>query len=67
MRSLLVLLAALVPLTTAPMGASRLVSRDLHADVHQAIDHVTLSDPGLRKFFGTSAGYAVFPGITKGA
>ncbi|HWZ60323.1 MAG TPA: YSC84-related protein [Gemmatimonadaceae bacterium] len=61
------LLAALVPLARAPTVASRVVSRDLNADVHQTIAHVKLTDPGLQKFFDNSAGYAVFPGITKGA
>ena len=67
MRSLLVLLATLVPLTTAPTPASRATAADLGADVHETIAHVKLTDPGLQKFFDNSVGYAVFPGITKGA
>jgi hypothetical protein len=77
MRSLLILLATLVPVTTAPVGAahvnaasvgaSRVATRDLHADVRDAIKHVKLTDPGLQAFFDNSVGYAVFPGITKGA
>jgi lipid-binding SYLF domain-containing protein len=66
MRSLLILLA-LVPLARAPTAGPRVAARDLHADVHETIAHVTLTDPGLQTFFDHSAGYAVFPGITKGA
>jgi lipid-binding SYLF domain-containing protein len=67
MHSLLVLLAALFPLTTSVSAvAPRWVAGDLDADVQETIKHVKLTDPGLQKFFDQSAGYAVFPGIAKG-
>jgi lipid-binding SYLF domain-containing protein len=44
-----------------------LLTGDLHHDVLKAISTFKASDPSMEKFFDNSAGYAVFPGITKGA
>ncbi len=43
------------------------VKADLHADVLKAIATFQSKDPGLKKFFDGSAGYAVFPNIAQGA
>lgn len=39
----------------------------LHADVQEAIGDFLRRDPTLRTYFETSAGYAVFPKVFKGA
>jgi lipid-binding SYLF domain-containing protein len=44
-----------------------LVSGDPHHDVLNAIAAFKKADPTIQKFFDRSAGYAVFPTITKGA
>jgi lipid-binding SYLF domain-containing protein len=40
---------------------------DLHHDALKAVSTFKATDPSLQKFFDNSAGYAIFPGITKGA
>jgi lipid-binding SYLF domain-containing protein len=47
--------------------AALLLTGDLHHDVLKAVSTFKASDPSMEKFFDNSAGYAVFPGITKGA
>jgi len=44
-----------------------LLTGDLHHDVLQAVSTFKTTDPSIQHFFDNSAGYAVFPGITKGA
>jgi lipid-binding SYLF domain-containing protein len=44
-----------------------LMTADLHHDVLKAVSTFKTADPSMQKFFDSSAGYAVFPGITKGA
>jgi lipid-binding SYLF domain-containing protein len=66
MRSLMVALAAAVPLATGPMVVAAHRTADLHSDVVETVANVKKTDPGLDKFFSGSAGYAVFPGIAKG-
>jgi lipid-binding SYLF domain-containing protein len=79
MRSLMILVAAAaavplagrlgVPRVTSPAGqpvAVTLRVADLDADVRQAVDEAKRTDPSVHKFFEEAAGYAVFPGITKG-
>ncbi|HTA75100.1 MAG TPA: YSC84-related protein [Gemmatimonadaceae bacterium] len=44
-----------------------LLTADLHHDVLKAVSTFKTSDPSMEKFFDASAGYAVFPGVTKGA
>jgi lipid-binding SYLF domain-containing protein len=44
-----------------------LLTGDLHHDVQKAVATFKTTDPSLQKFFDNSAGYVVFPGITKGA
>jgi lipid-binding SYLF domain-containing protein len=61
MREIALLAAAL----TMGVPATR-TSAD-HHDVLAAIATFKKTDPSLDKFFETSAGYAVFPTITKGA
>lgn len=39
----------------------------LQLDVARAIVDVSKSDPGMKKFFDSAAGYAVFPSVGKGA
>jgi len=62
-RSLLLALAAL-PLL---LGADRPAGDDLHTKVMKTIEAFKKADPGIQKFFNSSAGYAVFPSIGKGA
>ena len=66
MRSLMVALAAAVPLATGPNVVATHRMTDLHTDVVETVANVKKTDPGLDKFFQSSAGYAVFPGIAKG-
>jgi lipid-binding SYLF domain-containing protein len=40
---------------------------DLHEDVTKAIATFKEKDPGISKFFNSSAGYAVLPNVGKGA
>jgi len=47
--------------------AALLLTGDLHHDVLKAVSTFKTSDPALQKFFDNSAGYAVFPTVTKGA
>lgn len=47
--------------------AALLLTGDLHHDVLKAISTFKATDPAMQKFFDNSSGYAVFPGITKGA
>ncbi|HZS58603.1 MAG TPA: YSC84-related protein [Gemmatimonadaceae bacterium] len=44
-----------------------LLTGDLHHDVLKAVSTFKSTDPSMQKFFDNSDGYAVFPGITKGA
>lgn len=44
-----------------------LLTGDLHHDVLKAVSTFKTSDPSMQKFFDSSAGYAVFPTVTKGA
>jgi lipid-binding SYLF domain-containing protein len=44
-----------------------LMTADLHHDVLRAVSTFKSTDPSMQHFFDSSAGYAVFPGITKGA
>jgi lipid-binding SYLF domain-containing protein len=44
-----------------------LMTGDLHHDVLRAVQTFKTTDPSMQTFFDNSAGYAVFPGITKGA
>ncbi len=44
-----------------------LLTADLHHDVLKAVSTFKMFDPSMEKFFDASAGYAVFPGVTKGA
>lgn len=62
MREILMLAAAL----TIGVPATRTGS-DLHHDVLDAISNFKTADPSMERWFESSAGYAVFPGITKGA
>ena len=57
----LALAAAGAAFTPAPTGD------DLHAKVLAAIAAFKRDDPGLERFFAGSVGYAVFPGVGKGA
>lgn len=52
---------------TVGVPATRTTKADLHHDVLSAISTFKTADPSLEHFFESSAGYAVFPGITKGA
>jgi lipid-binding SYLF domain-containing protein len=47
--------------------AALLLTGDLHHDVLKAVSTFKTSDPAMQKFFDNSAGYAVFPTVTKGA
>lgn len=40
---------------------------ELNQDTRHAISRFKTADPSIRKFFDTSAGYAVFPSVGKGA
>ena len=44
-----------------------LLTADLHHDVLNAVATFKKADPSIQTFFDNSAGYAVFPTITKGA
>jgi lipid-binding SYLF domain-containing protein len=66
MRSMLLLLAAVVPLAAVPSHAPVNRTGDLDSDVRETVANVKKTDPGLDKFFHSAAGYAVFPGIAKG-
>ena len=48
-------------------AAPRSVASDEHADVVKTISAFKEKDPSIAKFFGSAAGYAVFPTIGKGA
>jgi lipid-binding SYLF domain-containing protein len=50
---------------TAPKTAEAKV--DLHSEVQETMNLALQTDPGLQNFFDTSAGYAVFPTVGKGA
>jgi lipid-binding SYLF domain-containing protein len=52
-------------LGAALSGASQ--AADPVTQAHQTMALFTKTDPGLRRFMEKSAGYAVFPSITKGA
>ncbi len=51
--------------STAPK--SQVGRENLDTEVQAAIQTARNTDPGLQKFFDTSAGYAVFPRVGKGA
>jgi lipid-binding SYLF domain-containing protein len=51
--------------STAPKSVAG--RENLEAEVQTAIQTAKNTDPGLQKFFDTSAGYAVFPSVGKGA
>ena len=51
--------------STAPK--SQVGRENLETEVQAAIQTARNTDPGLQKFFDTSAGYAVFPSVGKGA
>jgi lipid-binding SYLF domain-containing protein len=59
----LVLAAGLAALVVMPVGA-RAEATVKEAD--QAIAAIEKADPGMKKFFSKSAGYAVFPNVAKG-
>ncbi len=46
--------------------ASPRKNRKLHTNVQKAIQLFKLKDPGLKKFFDSAYGYAVFPKVAKG-
>jgi lipid-binding SYLF domain-containing protein len=48
-------------------AAVLLTGADLHHDVLKAVATFKKADPSMQEFFDKSVGYAVFPGITKGA
>ena len=51
--------------STAPKSVAG--RENLDTEVQAAIQTARNTDPGLQKFFDTSAGYAVFPSVGKGA
>ncbi len=59
----------ILALATLPilLGADRPAGDDLHTKVTNTIAAFKKADPGIQKFFNSSAGYAVFPSIGKGA
>jgi lipid-binding SYLF domain-containing protein len=56
--------ALLVVAVAHPMTAR--AAGDLKTEAQQAIDNFKKADPSLKKFFDSSAGYAVFPSVGKG-
>lgn len=60
----LVLALAALPIL---LGADRPAGDDLHTKVTNTIATFKKADPGIEKFFNSSAGYAVFPSVGKGA
>ena len=62
-RPLVLALAALPIL----LGADRPAGDDLHTKVTNTIATFKKADPSIEKFFNSSAGYAVFPSVGKGA
>ena len=59
-----VVLALVVPLATRPVLAS---DAELVTEARKTLAVFKKSDPSLEKFAARSAGYAVFPTVTKGA
>jgi lipid-binding SYLF domain-containing protein len=51
--------------STTPESSPR--RAELDNDVRFAIDRAQKEDPGMARFFNSSAGYAVFPSVGKGA
>ncbi len=64
-NTILALALFLVPAMAAPLRAQG--TSDEHDEVLKAIATFQSKDPGLRKFFDSSAGYAVFPKVGEGA
>ena len=58
-------LAALL-VTAAFSTFTALAADDIQAESQQAIASFQQKDPGLKKFFDESAGYAIFPSVGKG-
>jgi lipid-binding SYLF domain-containing protein len=54
-------------LTAAALSPRAVAADDEHQEVLNAIKAFKEKDPGMSKFFGGAAGYAVFPSIVKGA
>src|SRR5438552_2752369 len=51
----------------AVTGAAWAADNELVTAAHQTIATFKKTDPGMEKLFSTSAGYAVFPEVKKGA
>ncbi len=69
MRKLTIILLGLIATILAVPGFSWSPDADdkLELDVAKAIATIKEKDPSIKKFFDTSAAYAVFPGVAKGA
>jgi lipid-binding SYLF domain-containing protein len=59
----LVLAASLAAATVLPVAA---LAEATVKEADQAIAAIKKADPGMKKFFSKSAGYAVFPNVAKG-
>jgi lipid-binding SYLF domain-containing protein len=58
-------LAAAAPLLVAPAGLA--LADDSVKEAQETIEVFEKADPSIRKFFTSSAGYAIFPTVGKGA
>lgn len=67
MRSTVLLAATLLSAAGITTGAPAVRTSDLGPDCATTIANFKSHDPSMHKFFETSAGYAVFPTITKAA
>jgi lipid-binding SYLF domain-containing protein len=67
MRYMRMLALVLLALPVMAASGSSQGTSDEHQDVLNTIATFQKKDPGLQKFFGNSAGYAVFPTVGEGA
>lgn len=63
---LLRICAMMLLLALAPQTQAAPEIEALKKDVTTAIENFTKTDPGLKRFFSSAAGYAIFPGVGKG-